>query len=204
MSRKIEINMIILNTEIKYFSQKQNIIFLLSSLSLIWIWILISSYIDRGNDRGLITILGITILTALIFSFFFSKNKIADFFMSLIFLLISCFLIFILSITLGLYLENLSKLKWFGFIVPIVTSGSLIFLNIRRLISFPDNKVAFWCIFSIPIIIVFGISSLSFYDGIFAHDFGIGFLISIYLTSIFVLIGILCRTKKTTHNTVYN
>ena len=192
----------ILNNEVKYFTNKQNLAFLLSSISLIWLWMLIASFIDKGNDRGLITILGITIITALIFSLFLSKNKIADFFMSLLFFLISSFLIFILSFTLGLYIENLTKLNWLGFIVPIVTSGFLIFLNIRRLISFPNNKTAFWYIFTIPILLIIGISSLSFYDGIFAYDFGIGFLLSIYLTSVFLIIGILCRIK-TTGNIVY-
>ncbi|PZW37599.1 hypothetical protein LX95_02881 [Mesonia algae] len=193
----------ILSNEIKYFNRKQNLIFILSSLLLIWMWMLIASYIDRGNDRGLVTIIGIATLTSLIFSLFLSKNKIAEFFTSLIFLLISSFLIFILSFTLGLFLESLTKLNWIGFIVPIVTSGILTYLNIRRLISFPNNKKAFWYIFIIPVVIVIGICSLPFYDGIFTHDFGIGFLISIYLTSVFVLIGILCRIK-TTGNTVYN
>ena len=187
----------ILSNEIKYFNQKQNLRFILCSLLLIWIWMLITSYIDRGSDRGLLTILGMTTLTSLIFSLFLSKNKIADFFTSLIFLLISSFF----TITLGLYLESLIELNWFGFIVPIVTSGILIYLNIRRLISFPNNKTAFWYISIIPVVIVIGIFSLPFYNGIFAHDFGIGFLISIYLTFVFVLIGILCRTK-TTGNTV--
>ncbi len=191
----------ILSNEIKLFNRKQNLIFILSSLLLIWMWMLIASYIDRGNDRGLVTIIGIATLTSLIFSLFLSKNKIADFFTSLILLLISSFLIFVLSFTLGLFLESLTKLNWIGFIVPIVTSGILTYLNIRRLISFPNNKKAFWYIFIIPVVIVIGICSLPFYDGIFAHDFGIGFLISIYLTSVFVLIGILCRIK-TTGNTV--
>jgi len=184
-----------LNTEIKYFSKKQSILFLFSSLSIVWIWMLIASYLDKGNDRGLISILGIVTIMSLIFSLFLSKNKIADFFMSLVFLSISCFLIFVLSLTLGLYLQSVTELDWFGFIVPIVTSGMLTYLNIRRLISFPNNKIAFWCIFIIPVITVIGISSLPFYDGIFAHDFGIGFLLSTYLTSIFLLIAILCRKK---------
>jgi hypothetical protein len=102
-------------------------------------------------------------------------------------------LIFVLSIALGLYLGSLTELNWFYFIVPVVTSGVLIYLNVRRLLSFPNNKTAFWNIFIIPPVIVIGISSLPFYNEIFAHDFGIGFLISIYLTSVFVLIGILCR-----------
>src|SRR5690554_1401194 len=146
----------ILSNEIKHFNRKQNLIFTLSSLLLIWMWMLIASYIDRGNDRGLVTIIGIATLTSLIFSLFLSKNKIADFFTSLIFLLISSFLIFVLSFTLGLFLESLTKLNWIGFIVPIVTSGILTYLNIRRLISFPNNKKAFWYIFLIPVVIVIG------------------------------------------------
>ena len=193
----------ILNNEIKYFTKKQNLIFVLSSIFLIWFWMLTASFIDKGNDRGLITILGTVIITALIFSLFLSKNRMADFFYSLLILLLSSFLIFILSFTLGLYLEDLTKLNWVGFIIPIVTSGILIFLNIRRLIAFPNNKTAFWYLFIIPIVMVIGISVLPFYDSIFIYDFGIGFLISIYMTTVFVIIGILCRTKtlENTHKT---
>lgn len=188
--------MIKLNTEIKYFSKKQNFIFLFSSLLLIWVWMFIASYFDRGNDRGLITILGTTILIALIFSLLLSKEKIYGFFMSLLFLLLSSIIVFILSFTVGLYLESLTQLNWFGYIIPAVATGILVFWNIRRLISFPNNKIAFWSIFIIPIMIVIGINSLSFYDGIFAYDYGLGFLISVYFSSIFIIIGILCRKRK--------
>lgn len=186
-----------LSTEIKYFNPKQNFVFIFCSLLLIWSWMLVAATVDKGNDRGFITVLGISILTSLIFALFLSKNKLADFLTSFLFLVISSFLIFVLSITLGLYLEYVTGISWFGFIVPIAASGLLTYLNIRRLLSFPDNKTAFWCLFIIPALAVIGISSLPFYTRIFAHDFGIGFLISIYLTSVFVLIGILCRTKTT-------
>lgn len=184
-----------ISTEIKYFTNRQNLIFLSISLFLIWAWMFIAAEIDTGNDRGFLSIVGIALTTALILILFFSNNKIIDFFITSCNLLISSFLIFILTVTLGFYIWDVTKLNWIGFIVPILATGVFMFLNLRRLFSFPNNSKAFLVILALPIIVLLTLELLEllpFYDNIFKHEYGIGFPISIFLSFVFISISILC------------
>jgi hypothetical protein len=182
-----------MNTEIKVFNRNQNLMFILTSLALIWSWMWITYVIDRGNDRGLITIIGTTFILSLIFSIFLAKNKITSLFITTILLSASILLIVVLTLSFGFYIGALTDFTWLGLLVPILTSEVLTYLNIRRLISFPNNKIAFWCIISVPPLITIGICCLPFYTGVFRHEFGIGFIISVYLTFVIFLIAMLCE-----------
>lgn len=169
--------------------------FLSLSLLLLWAWMFLCVKIDRENDRGLLTLVAISILMSIILSIFFSRNRVITFISTLIRLLISILIIFVLSLTLGFYIQLITNLSWTGFIVPFVSSPILVYLNLRRLFSFPDNYKAFLIMLVLPIFTAIIIKSLPFYDGIIAHDLGIGFPISIYISLVFITISVLCRQK---------
>lgn len=188
------------NSDILYFSSRQNLIFLSSSLSILWIWMLLCVEIDRNNDRGFITIVGMSIIMSTVLSIFFSKNIVKTFFTSLFRLLGSTFLIFV-SFILGVYIsafmdiKGVINLSWTGLIIPFTTSSTLIYLNLRQLFSFQNNCKAFLIMLLLPILTTIIINSLPFYDDIIAHDLGIGFPISIYISLVFITISVLCRQK---------
>ena len=191
-----------LSDKVKYLNRKENLIFLISSLLIVWIWTFVSINIDRENDRGMITLIGFSLIFPSVISVFFSKNKVFDFFISLFLLLLLGFLTFIISLIPNFYLIYITGLDWVGFIIPTILTGLSFYFIIRCVFSFPDNKKAFIYILTIPIIIIVSLCCLPFYDGIFAHETGIGFLIGIYLSLLFGVISFLCSKKKTTHNTV--
>jgi len=169
--------------------------FLSLSLLLVWAWMFLCVKIDRENDRGLLTLVGISILMSIILSIFFSRNIIVTFIGILIRLLLSMLIIFVLSLTLGSYIQLITNLSWTWFIVPSASSSILVYLNLRRLFSFPDNYKAFLLMLVLPIFTAIIIKSLPFYNDIIAHDLGIGFPISIYISLVFITISILCRQK---------
>lgn len=180
-----------LNTEVKYLTNKQSTIFLLVSLSLIWAWMFITSKIDRENDRGFMTSFGTIIILTFILVQFFAKVKSGQFLATFFFLSFGSFLSFIITMTIGGIISTV--IKWGFFIVPLTTTGFLLFFILRRLFSFPDNFVAFWVLFSLPILTLITFKLLSFNDDINMHELGIGFPIAIYLSFVFIAIAILCR-----------
>lgn len=182
----------LLNNPIKRFTARQNYIFLASSLSLLWSWMFVTALIDRGDNRGLLTVFGYVVITALVFSLFLSSNKIVDFFRCFIYLGLSSAAIFVLSFTLGLYLIHITGLNWTGPIVTIIATGLLIFYSLRCLISFPNNVRAFWTVFLLPIFLII-VLNLPTFDSSFNQEYGIGFSFSIYLSSLFIAIAVLCR-----------
>jgi hypothetical protein len=183
-----------LNTEVKYLSVKQSAILLMVSLSLFWSWMYITSIIDRGNDRGFMTSFGIIIILTFILVQFFAKVKSGEYLATFFFLSFGILIVFILSITIGLAIS--AVIEWAWFIVPLTTIGFLLFFNLRRLFSFPDNFVAFWVLFSLPILTAITLKILPFYDDIVGHELGIGFPIAIYLSFVFIAITILCRESQ--------
>lgn len=185
-----------LNKEVKYLTHKQSVIFLLVSLSLIWAWMFITSIIDTGNDRGLMTSLGIVIILTYILVKFFAKVKSGEYLATFFYLSFGSFLSFIITMTAGLLIMAVIKSGWAWFIVPLTTTGFLLFFILRRLFSFPDNFVAFWVLFSLPILTVITLELLPFYNGIAKHDLGVGFPIAIYLSFVFIAIAILCRESQ--------
>ena len=187
-----------LSSDIKYFSKKENFTFLVVSLLIVWGWTLISISIDNSNDRGLITLSGFSLILPSILSIFFSKNKIFDFLISLFLLILFGFFTFLISLMPNFYLMFVTGLNWIGFILPTILISISIYFISRCVFSFLDNKKAFIYIFLIPIIII-SLCMLPFYDGIFAHDTGIGFLIGIYLSIFFGVISFLCRKEQTTN-----
>lgn len=184
-----------LSTDIKYLTIKQSVIFLLVSLSLIWSWMLITSKIDRGNDRGLMTGFGVIIIVCFVVVQFFAKDKSGQFLATFFFLVFGSFLSFILSMTIGLFISVIIKGGWVLFIVPLATTGFLLFFILRRLFSFPDNFIAFWVLFSLPILTIVTLELLTFYDSIAKYELGFGFPVTIYLSFVFVAITILCRER---------
>nr|WP_315221244.1 hypothetical protein [uncultured Flavobacterium sp.] len=186
--------MVALSTEIKYFTPKQTAVFLSISLFLVWFWMFIAARVDREDDRGFLTTFGIIMIMCFILAKFFSNGKGGQFLATLFYLSFGSFLVFLLTLTLGLLLS--AVVSWAGFIVPITSTGLLMFFILRRLFSFPDNYVAFWVIISLPILVIITLQLLPFYDNIFAHDYGIGFPISIYLSLVFIAISVLCRERK--------
>jgi hypothetical protein len=191
-----------LKTEIKYLGFKENLIFLSSSILLIWVWAIISMNLDNGNDRGLITICGFVILTSIVLSFFLSKKILTNSLKLILQIAMVCILTFIFTLTIGLKLADLTGIDWIGFIILILMIGISFFLILRQLTAFPNNKLAFWTFLTIPILTIIGTSILQNYDNTLAYDFGAGFPIGIFLTLMFISIGILCREKTTAHNNV--
>ncbi|MBF4517305.1 hypothetical protein IRZ71_13150 [Flavobacterium sp. ANB] len=185
-----------LSTEIKYLTIKQSTIFLLISLSLFWSWMFITFKIDRGNDRGLMTSFGAIIILTFILVQFFAKVKSGQFLATFFFLCFGILIVFILTITIGLIISAITKWDWAGFIVPLITTGFLLFFILRRLFSFPDNFVAFWVLFSLPILTAVTLKILPFYDDSASYDLGLGFPIAIYLSFVFIAIAILCRESQ--------
>jgi hypothetical protein len=184
-----------LSTDIKYLTIKQSVIFLLVSLSLIWSWMLITSKIDRGNDRGLMTSFGVIIILTFILVKFFAKIKSGEYLATFFYLSFGSLLSFFIIMTIGLIISAVIKSGWVWFIVPLTTTGFLLFFILRRLFSFPDNFVAFWVLFSLPILTVGTLELLPFYDSTAKYKLGLGFPIAIYLSSVFVAIAILCRER---------
>ena len=182
------------STETKHFTPAQNTTFIAGSLLPVWLWMFISAEVDKGNDRGLLTSVGMTLLSTLILAVFFSNNKIIDFFKTLCYLLLSGFIVLLLSVSLGFYIGHITKIDWLGLIVPIVSSGILMFYMLRRLFSFPDNIKAFCVILSLPLLMGL-IMYVPFYDGMFAHKYGIGLPIAAFLSLLFISIAILCHKK---------
>lgn len=91
---------------------------------------------------------------------------------------------------------------WFAIVLPSVATGFLIFYTIRLLVSFSENKTAFWTITLMPIITALIFIVLSkFLDDIILHELGIGFPISIYLSLIIISIAVLCRENNTKEET---
>lgn len=185
-----------LNTEVKYLTIKQSAIFLLVSLSLFWSWMFITSKIDRGNDRGLMTSFGTIVILTFILVQFFAKVKLGEYLATFFFLSFGILIVFILSMTFGLIISAITKWDWIGFIVPLALTTFLLFFILRRLFSFPDNFVAFWVLFSLPILTGITLKILPFYDDIVGHELGIGFPIAIYLSFVFIAIAILCRESQ--------
>jgi len=185
-----------LNSEVKYLTHKQNNIFLLVSLSLIWVWMFITSIIDTGNDRGLMTSFGVVIILTFLLVQFLAKNKSGEYLATFFYLSFGCFLSFIITMTIGLLISAITKSGWAWSIVPLTTTGFLLFFILRRLFSFPDNFVAFWVLFSLPILTFITLEVLPFVVNIDKHDLGIGFPIAIYLSFVFIAIAILCRESQ--------
>jgi hypothetical protein len=182
-----------LSTDVKYLTIKQSVVFLLVSLSLIWAWMFITSKIDRGDDRGLMTGFGVIIIVCFVVVQFFAKNKSGQFLATFFYLVFGSFLSFILTMTIGLFLSVITKGSWLWFIVPLTTTGFLLFFILRRLFSFPDNFIAFWVLFSLPILTVGTLELLPFYNDISKYELGLGFPVAIYLSFVFIAITILCR-----------
>lgn len=183
-----------LNTEVKYFTNKQSTIFLLVALSLIWAWMFITSKIDRGNDRGLMTSFGTMVILTFILVQFFAKVKSGEYLATFFFLSFGNLLSFILTMTIGFAISAVSKWVWFT--VPLTTTTFLLFFILRRLFSFPDNFVAFWVLFSLPVLTAITLKILPFYDSSVSYDLGLGFPIAIYLSFVFITIVILCRESQ--------
>jgi hypothetical protein len=171
----------------EHISKRQNLVFLSVSLFLVWTWMYFSAIKDVNNDRGLLTISGFIILTSFLLSIFLSKKKIIAF-------LITFFYFGILGFFMMLMIFSLGVFDWIGTIFTLLLLGASIFLIVRRLIVFPNNRIAFLIILCLPIPIV-AIINLSFYDSTFKHKFGIAFPIAIYLSLLFISISILCRKK---------
>lgn len=93
---------------------------------------------------------------------------------------------------IGLYLIHITGLNWTGPIVPIAATGLLIFFSLRCLISFPNNARAFWTVLLLPVFLII-VLNLPTFDSSFNQEYGIGFSISIYLSSLFIAIAVLCR-----------
>ncbi|MEZ0129621.1 hypothetical protein AB9T88_07605 [Flavobacterium sp. LBUM151] len=187
-----------LSTDVKYLTIKQSVIFLLVSLSLIWAWMFITSIIDTGNDRGLMTSFGTVIILTYILVKFFAKVKSGEYLATFFYLSFGSFLSFIITMTAGLLIMAVIKSGWAWFVVPLTTTGFLLFFILRRLFSFPDNFVAFWVLFSLPILVIITLKLLFFYDDVSQHELGIGFPIAIYLSFVFIAIAILCRESQKT------
>jgi len=185
-----------LNTEVKHLTRKQSAIFLLVSLSLIWVWMFITSIIDTGNDRGLMTSFGTVVILTFILVQFFAKVKSGEYLATFFYLCFGSLLSFIITMAIGLLIMAVIKSGWAWFVVPLTTTGFLLFFILRRLFSFPDNFVAFWVLFLLPILTVITLEVLPFYDDIAKHDLGLGFPIAIYLSFVFIAIAILCRESQ--------
>lgn len=104
-----------LSTETKYLTIRQSIIFLLVSLSLVWVWMFITAKIDRGNDRGLMTSFGVIVIMCFVMVQFFAKDKSGEFLATFFYLCLGCLLIFILTLTLGILVSALIKWSWAWF-----------------------------------------------------------------------------------------
>lgn len=186
----------ILSTDIKYFTIKQSTIFLLASLFLVWIWMFIAAKYDRENDRGLMTSFGFIIILCFVFVKFFAKQKSGQYLATFFYLFFGWFAVFVLTLILGSVVSIIIKASWAWFLVPLFSTTLLVYFILRRLISFPDNFIAFWTLFTLPILTTLTLELLPFYDGIFKHELGIGFPISIYLSFVFIVIAILCRENQ--------
>lgn len=182
-----------LKTEIKYLGFKENLIFLSSSVLLIWIWVVISMNLDYGNDRGLLTISGFVILTSIILSFFLSKKILTNSLKLILQFSVVCILTFILTLTIGLKIADLTGADWIGIIIPVAIVGISFYLIIRQLTAFRNNKLAFWTFITLPTITIIGTLLLRNYYNTLAYDFGIGFPIGLNLTLLFISISVLCR-----------
>ena len=189
-----------LKTEIKYFAFKENIFFLITSILLTWTWAFLSINLDKGNDRGILTIGGFTIMTSIVLSLFLSKNKLINSLKLTLQFALVCILTFVLTLTIGLKIADFIGIEWIGFAIPVLILGVSFYYILRQLIAFPNNKLAFWTILIIPILTLTGLSIIQSYDNTFLYDVGIGFPIGIFLTLLFSTIGTLCREKTTTHN----
>tara|TARA_R110002051_G_C8524925_1_gene468563 strand:- start:29 stop:610 length:582 start_codon:yes stop_codon:yes gene_type:complete len=191
-----------LKTEIEYLGFKENLIFLSSSILLIWTWAIISMNLDKGNDRGLLTICGFIIVTSIVLSFFLSKKTLTNTFRLIFQFAVVCILTFIFTLTVGLKMADLIGADWIGFIIPVLMVGISCYLILRQLTAFPNNNLAFWTFIAIPILTIIGTSIIRNYDNTIAYDFGTGLPTSIFLTLLFISIGVLCREKTTAHNNV--
>lgn len=183
-----------LSIEIKRLSFNRNIVFIVSSLILIIAWMLICAKIDRENDRGLLTSFGYCCIFPAILVSFFSNNKVVDFFSLLIYLFAACLLLVLIGFTLGILLTVIAKPL--GLAAPLLTTGFLMFYCIRLVISFPDNKTAFWIILLLPIITAIILYALSLYE-LDLNEYGLGFPISIYLSLQIITIAVLCKLNNT-------
>ncbi|MBE8727314.1 hypothetical protein [Flavobacterium hungaricum] len=182
-----------LSTDIKYFTIKQNAVFLLVSLFLVWIWMFIASKYDRENDRGLMTSFGYTIILCFILVKFFAQQKSGQYLATFFHLVVGWFAVFLLTLTLGSVISIIIKASWAWFLVPLFSTTVLLYFILRRLFSFADNFIAFWVLFTLPILTAVTLKLLPFYDDIIKYELGIGFPISIYLSSVFIAIAILCK-----------
>lgn len=182
-----------LSKDVKYFSIKQSIIFLAVSLSLVWLWMFITVNIDTGNDRGLMTSFGAIIIMCFVIVKFFAKDKSGQYLATFFFLCFGSLIVFVLTLTIGLFISAIIKYNWAGFIVPLIATAFLLFFILRRLFSFHDNFIAFWTLSSLPILTVFILEALPSYDSISKYELGIGFPISIYFSFVFIAMAILCR-----------
>jgi hypothetical protein len=183
-----------LKTEVKYLAFKENIIFLASSILSVWVWTLLCMSLDRGNDRGLLTIFGFIILTSILLSYFLSKKKLANSLKLILQFIFACILTIILTWVIGPELGYLIGIDWVGFILPVFFLGFSFYIILRQLFAFPNNKLAFWVIVATPAFTIFGLSV--FYNSPSAHDAGVGFPVGVFLTIVFLAIGILCREKR--------
>ncbi|MFD1601126.1 hypothetical protein ACFSJW_22270 [Flavobacterium artemisiae] len=182
-----------LSTEIKHLSFTRNIVFIVSSLVLIIAWMFICAKIDRENDRGLLTSFGYCCIFPAILVSFFSNNKVADFFSLLIYLCVACLLVLLVGFTLGILLTVIAGPL--GIAAPLLVTGFLMFYCIRLVISFPDNKTAFWVILVLPIIAAIILYALPANKSDL-HEYGIGFPISIYLSLQIISIAVLCKLNN--------
>lgn len=187
-----------LKTEIKYLAFRENLFFLLTSILSTWTWTFLTINLDKGNDRGLLTISGFTILTSIVLSLFLSKNKLINSLKLTLQFALVCILTFALSLTIGLNIVYLIGIEWIVFTIPVLILGVSFYFILRQLIAFPNNKLAFWTILFIPILTLTVLSIIQSYDSTFLYDVGIGFPIGIFLTSLFLTIGTLCREKTAT------
>ncbi|WP_289663568.1 hypothetical protein [Flavobacterium panacagri] len=182
-----------LSTDVKYLTVKQSAIFLLVSLFLVWVWMFLAAKYDRENNRGLTTGFGFMVILSFILVGFFAKQKSGQYLATFFYLFFGGFTVFILTLVLGSAMSAIIKASWAWFVVPLVSITILTYFILRRLFSFPDNFIAFWVLFSLPILTAIVLKLLPFYKGISQHELGIGFPISIYLSFVFIAITILCR-----------
>lgn len=186
---------LLMTSQIKYFSVRQSSMFLSLSLGLLWSWMLLCTKIDRDHDRGLLTLVGVAILMSIVLSVFFSTNIFRSFVSILFRLVLSVLIIFVLSLSLEPYVRSITNLGWTGFIVPFVSLSVLSYFNLRLLFAFPNNLKAFVIMLLLPLLTAIILYLLPFYDDYTAYEYGIGFPLAVYLSLLCISISILCHQK---------
>jgi len=188
-----------LNHKVKHLSLKENILFVVASIASTWVWMLLCIGMDVGNDRGLLTLFGYIFLVSLIFTFLVNGNWF-DMCKIILKLSIVGILIFVTSFSMGTQLSHFFGIDWLEYFIPVFILGISIFFILRQYFSFSNNKIAFMLILLVPIFTIIILSLFPFYDNSFFYDYGIGFLLGIYLTILFLVIGFLIKDSSTITN----